>query len=487
MTYPLDADGIDAVLDLLSNDYPVITRKIQLNFPSQDIGRPIYALRVGVAEDKHGVLFIGGTHARELVNPDLLLTFAAQLCDAYTRGTELRFGPVSHAPVIAKILVEAVTLFIVPMINPDGRIWVQTSDTGWRKNRRTTTGTTCRGVDVNRNFDFLWAEGIATSTNPCDYQVYRGPLPGSDNETKNVKWLLDTFPNIGCMLDVHSYGQYVLYPWGDAPNQPSDATMSFQNHSWDGMRRDPKYREYMPSSDERRYRRRAEAVANAIAAVHGTVYEPTQTYFMDFYGPGSTYPTTATSNDYAYSRHFTGAGSKVYAFAIETGTQFQPSETAATQWIREVSNGLVTFLLRCLCSIDELLAQIFGDDAETRSAALRRLRDERLEGTEVGRQLVDLLEDNGAEILAIIDADEQLRDELSRVLGDVAELVSVFDEGKRVTVDASLTRRINAVARQVSRAASPQLTSAIKQARAILRNFEGSTIPQGLKKAQADL
>lgn len=483
--YPLDADGINAVIDLLTNDYPAITSRIQLNLPSHDLGRPIYALRIGVAEDKHGVLFLGGLHARELVNPDLLLAFATQLCDAYTRGTELRFGPVTHAPGIAKTLVEALTLFIVPLVNPDGRIWVQTADPGWRKNRRVSTGTTCRGVDVNRNFDFLWAEGIGTSTSPCDPAVYRGPSPESDKETKNVKWLLDTFPNIGCMLDVHSYSQYVLYPWGDAPNQSSDPTMSFQNHSWDGMRRNPDYGEYMPSSDERRYRRTAEAVANAIGAVRGTVYEPTQTYFMDFYGPGTTYPTSATSNDYAYSRHFTEEGTRVWAFAIETGTEFQPSDPdVVAQWITEVSNGIVTFLLRCMCPFDELLAEIFGDDAETVSSALRKARDEKLEGSSVGRRLVDLLDENGAEILMIIHTDDKLRAIVTEVLTDVADLIMTFQQGKRVTVEPSLVRRINAAARQLNRQASRQLKSASRETRAVLRQFEGSTIPQGLKKAQ---
>jgi len=480
--YPLDANGIDAVIQMLATDYPAITRRFELAFPSHDLGRPIYALRVGRREDRHGVLFLGGLHARELVNPDLLLAFAAQLCDAYTRRTEMRFGPVVHPRAIAQLIVESLTLFFVPLVNPDGRIWVQTADAGWRKNRRVNSGSSCRGADVNRNFDFLWAEGIATSTNPCDYQVYRGPSPGSENESKNVRWLLDEFPNIGCLLDVHSYSQYVLYPWGDAPNQTTDPSMSFQNPAWDGMRRDPGYGEYMPPRDQRRHRRTAEAVANAIRAVRGTVYEPTQTYFMDVFGP--TYPTSATANDYAYSRHLMGAGSKVLGFAIETGTLFQPTAEVAAEWTTEVSSGLVTFLLRCLCPLDELLEEIFGADWSTAASALREVRDERLLTTAVGTRWVDLFEEHGVEALAIIRGDDELRATVAEALADVARSVIAFREGKRVRIDPGLVRRLDAAAARLAKQGSPSLKAAIKEARVALRNFAGATIPQGLRGAR---
>jgi hypothetical protein len=137
-----------------------------------------------------------------------------------------------------------------------------------------------------------------------------------------------------------------------------------------------------------------------------------------------------------------------------------------------------------MCPFDELLAEIFGDDAETVSSALRKARDEKLEGSSVGRRLVDLLDENGAEILMIIHTDDKLRAIVTEVLTDVADLIMTFQQGKRVTVEPSLVRRINAAARQLNRQASPQLKSAIRETRAVLRQFEGSTIPQGLKKAQ---
>src|SRR5205814_8157325 len=76
----------------------------------------------------------------------------------------------------------------------------------WRKNRRPAPrgqGFRSIGVDLNRNFPFLWrfdrhfAQGTVESTHkPGDYETYVGPRPASEPETRNVMWLLDRFPNI---------------------------------------------------------------------------------------------------------------------------------------------------------------------------------------------------------------------------------------------------------------------------------------------------
>ena len=148
-----------------------------------------------------------------------------------------------------------------------------------------------------------------------------------------------------------------------------------------------------------------------------------------------------------------------------------------------MSNGLVTFLLRCLCAFDELLQQIFGADALTVYAAFRAFRDERLLTSTVGQRLVDLLDDHSAEALAIVRSDERLRDNVSELLIEVANALVAFQEGKRVKVEPQLVRKLDAAIRQISREASPQLKLAIKEVRAVLANFAGATIPQGLKKS----
>lgn len=58
------------------------------------------------------------------------------------------------------------------------------------------------------------------------------------------------------------------------------------------------------------------------------------------------YPTSGASDDYAFSRHVADAGlGKVYAWTVECGTTFQPPYAVAEEVIREVSSGILAFVL----------------------------------------------------------------------------------------------------------------------------------------------
>src|SRR5512144_1870708 len=86
-------------------------------------------------------------------------------------------------------------------------------------------------------------------------EIYRGPAPASEPETANAVWLLDRFPTLGYFIDVHSFGELILYNWGDDDDQTSDPSMNFHNPAFDGERGVPdatpggdpeRYREYLP-------------------------------------------------------------------------------------------------------------------------------------------------------------------------------------------------------------------------------------------------
>jgi carboxypeptidase T len=96
-------------------------------------------------------------------------------------------------------------------------------------------GLPCKGVDINRNYDFLWNSGIGTSADSCD-EIFKGAGAFSEPETKNVRYLLVQCTNINYMVDVHSYSEDILYPWGDDDNQTSDPLMNFMNPKYDGLR-----------------------------------------------------------------------------------------------------------------------------------------------------------------------------------------------------------------------------------------------------------
>jgi carboxypeptidase T len=341
----LTSTAVEKAVQWLATTYPSIATVYPLPETSYE-GRVVRALKIASGEgSRTGILFLGGVHARELVNPDLLVSLAADLCSAYMGGTGLTYGGKSFDAQTIKLIVEALDVWIFPLVNPDGRAYVQApnGDVWWRKNRRPTGQ--CVGIDINRNYDFLWSSGIGTSADPCDYQIFKGTAAFSEAETRNVRHLLDTFPDIGCLVDVHSYSEDILYPWGDDNNETTDPAMNFQNAAFDGLRGTPGdavYQEYIPKPELDWYLSVSGDVSKAIQAVRGTVYTAKQSIGL--------YPTSATSDDYAYSRAFTDpALSKVRGLTVETGKVFQPPYSEAQQIIKEVSAGLVQF---CLANID---------------------------------------------------------------------------------------------------------------------------------------
>ena len=100
----------------------------------------------------------------------------------------------------------------------------------------------------------------------------------------------------------------------------------------------------MPAADERRALALGTAFADALRKVRGRKYRVHQ-------GVGL-YPTSATADDYAYSRHFVDPKkTKVLGFTMEWGrshasTPFHPPYPEMRKVMREVSAGLLEFCLR---------------------------------------------------------------------------------------------------------------------------------------------
>jgi len=88
-----------------------------------------------------------------------------------------------------------------------------TADTRmWRKTRKPISSS-CYGTDANRNFDFHWGEVGASSYSCAD--TFRGETAFSEPETQLVRDLLLSLSGRGKFyLTLHSYGNYLLYPWG---------------------------------------------------------------------------------------------------------------------------------------------------------------------------------------------------------------------------------------------------------------------------------
>lgn len=352
----LSVEAIDKALALLAQTYPHLCQVSPLPHLTHE-RRTCRMLRLGPSPSsasstsphttKPGLLLMGGAHARELVNPDLLLFWVRELCHAYTHQEGRTWGGFRIEAQQIRAILEHLDIHILPLINPDGRAYVQDPDghTMWRKNRNKNPGMMCEGVDINRNFDFLWSSGIGTSDNSCS-DVFRGTAAFSEPETQNVRYLVDTLSNLRCVVDVHSYSELIMYPWGDDDNQTSQPQMNFQNTAYDGIRGilgDDRYREYIPKPDLTWYTTTGQRIQDAIKAVRGREYT---------LGPSSQlYPTTGTAGDYPYAcSRMQSRPSPLYSFTIETGREFQPPIEEAQQIIQEVSSGLFALTASLLSS-----------------------------------------------------------------------------------------------------------------------------------------
>jgi murein tripeptide amidase MpaA len=349
MSY-MNVEEIEGGLAALADAYPQTCSRIALPNPTAE-GRESHALSIGPtgAEGTATVVIIGGIHAREWVPPDALVYLAADLLEAHSRGTGLRYGGQSFTAEEIRGLVEELGIVIFPCVNPDGRRYSQTVEPMWRKNRRKVRpDLTCVGVDLNRNFDALWDfqlhfasdSGVSASADPCHPQVYVGPEATSEPETRNVVWLIDQYPATRWFIDVHSYVPAIYHTWGFDENQTADPNMSFRNPAFDGQRgrAGDEYREFLPEGDLEELIELATTMNNAIRAVGGEPYELGQSFAL--------YPTSGTSDDYAYSRHFVaGSGAKILSYTIECGRSFQPPWAEAEEVIKEVCAGLTAFCL----------------------------------------------------------------------------------------------------------------------------------------------
>ncbi len=245
-----------------------------------------------------------------------------------------------------------------PQANPDGRYYSMMVDAAWRKNRRVSAPNSagCPGVDINRNFDFVWNfptcfSPLTTpaSADPCDYEVYHGPSAFSEPENLNIKWILDNFTNVRYFTDVHSHGETILYSWGDDEDQSIDPFINFQNPAYDGKRGigGDAYKEYIPATDLSTAVALANTVQGAIQAVRGTAYTVRSGFAL--------YPTSGASDDYTYSRHFADPSkSKVISFTIEWGTEFQPPYSEMQNIMSEVTCGLLAFCLK-ICELEDAM------------------------------------------------------------------------------------------------------------------------------------
>jgi len=202
-------------LDSMYARYPnLITQKQVIGTTHE--GRSIYAVKISdnpnVNEDEPGVGFDALVHAREPQSMATLMYFMWYLLENYGINPEVTY------------LVNNRQIFCVPIFNPDGyeknRADAPSGGGMWRKNRRNNG--TSYGVDLNRNFGYMWGyDNIGSSSTPSS-ETYRGPSAWSEPESQAVRDHI-LGKNIGTYFNMHSWQDAILYPWGYINSLTPDA------------------------------------------------------------------------------------------------------------------------------------------------------------------------------------------------------------------------------------------------------------------------
>ncbi|HEU4387483.1 MAG TPA: M14 family zinc carboxypeptidase [Blastocatellia bacterium] len=318
----LSVDAINQLVHSLPSRFPYICRLVHA--PRASIqGRPIDGIRIGVdveTIEKPGVFLQGGLHGNELEPPEALLNFAVQLLQAYTDGASVVFGGKTFSATIVRRIVNQLDVIVMPLMNPDGRAFIQSTGVGGRKNRRHTCSVPeSDGVDLNRNFDFLWAADVpSTSADPCNV-FYRGAQAFSEPESRNMRDLLDRFPNILTFCDEHTaFGQF-YFPWGDDDNQTSDPSKNFRNPFYNDVRgifgNTPEgnaYKEFIRVSELSRFRTAGASIGDALMAAGNVPYP------VGGLGEVTQVAYNAVALNYVYGRHIvTPSSPRIWAFSFE--------------------------------------------------------------------------------------------------------------------------------------------------------------------------
>lgn len=178
-------------------------------------GRPLHAITVAAPDrtpdrSRPHALIQGGMHGVEVIGTEVALHLLRFLTQP---------GPAGSVAT----LLDLADVTVVPCVNPDGRQASMRSVASPR--RLPTPRRNTSGVDLNRNWPRPSGVGdhwlpIAGTPNPR-LPWYRGPEPLSEPESRAVLSVLEDRPP-AAMLDLHSAGEILIYPWTSKAEPPPD-------------------------------------------------------------------------------------------------------------------------------------------------------------------------------------------------------------------------------------------------------------------------
>jgi hypothetical protein len=220
-----------SILASMQNSHPGIVKLDTMGF-SMRWQIPMLRLKISsvanIEQDKPVSLIAGGVHANEVLGPEMVLGFIQDLLNKYDTGNQQAIN-----------LINSLEIYCVPFINPEGHVYVESGNFGWRKNQCDNDSNGVfnfhDGVDNNRNYDIGWVLANAPNAVTPESSMYRGTAPFTQSENIAMREFgIHYHPIVA--LDYHSpfYGlsEVTYYPWywritdGGQGNAPDEALMS---------------------------------------------------------------------------------------------------------------------------------------------------------------------------------------------------------------------------------------------------------------------
>ncbi|KAJ8393411.1 hypothetical protein AAFF_G00061330 [Aldrovandia affinis] len=189
---------IYSFMDMLVAENPNLVSKIQIGSSYEK--RPLNVLKFSTGSGRPGIWIDTGIHSREWVTQASGTWFAKKIVTDY--GSD---------PALTNLL-NSMDIFIEIVTNPDGFHYTHTNNRMWRKTRKPNPGSSCVGVDPNRNWDAGFG-GPGASGSPCS-ETYRGPKAHSEPEVSAIVDFVRSHGNLKAFVSIHAYSQMLLYPYG---------------------------------------------------------------------------------------------------------------------------------------------------------------------------------------------------------------------------------------------------------------------------------
>lgn len=232
----------NAELQDLAKKNPDLVRLFELKRPSLE-GRTIYGVEIAYnvkKDDGRPIFYMDAVHhAREWPASEFTIMYAHYLVEKFGKD-----------PKVTSLMKRSRAI-IIPIVNVDGFNYSRESVTSvnqpardatqnlsagngfegyWRKNRRSLTGVTVPGaqvnpdafgVDPNRNYAYLWGDQNGGSSGTQVDQTYRGEAPFSEPEVANVRDIILSRSVTGVITNHTVQASVLRTGGGTAPDDPT--------------------------------------------------------------------------------------------------------------------------------------------------------------------------------------------------------------------------------------------------------------------------